>query len=124
MYGGSGYEEAILAYDTNLRLNPADPFRFTAFGGQASANYQLRRYEVAIECAGQALQVRYGFIQARALLAASLAQLDRTEEAAAELAEIMLLKPDFSTASYANLPMREAAYEHLFEGLYKAGLPR
>jgi adenylate cyclase len=121
---GGAYEEANAAYDATLRLNPVDPTRFFALSDRASAHYQLRRYEDAIEWAHKALQVRYGYIFARALVTASLAQLDRVEEASAELAEIIRLKPDFSTASFALYRWPDTARDHLFEGLYRAGLPQ
>ena len=116
-------EEAILAFDTALRLSPADPLRFGWFGGQAIANYQLRRYEDATERAHQAIQFRYGYIFGRAVLTASLARLERDREAAAEFADIIRLKPDFSAASFAHYPWRDVDRDHLLDGLHLAGLP-
>jgi adenylate cyclase len=120
--GSAAYEESIAAYDTSLRLSPADPLRFAVLGGKAMSLYQMARYENAVESANQAVQVRHGYIFGRAVLTASLAQLGRSEEAVAELAEIVRMKPDFSTTSFVNYPWREITRDHLFEGLAKAGL--
>ena len=121
--GGGEHEEAILALDAALRLSPADPSRFVWFGGQAMSHYQLRRYEDAIEPARQSIQVRHGYIMGRALLTASLAQLERDQEADAQLAQIMHLKPDFSADSFAHLTWPDAERDHFLDGLHQAGLP-
>jgi adenylate cyclase len=121
-WGSGEYEEAIPFFDTALRLSPADQYMFSWLGSQAVSHYHLRRYEEAIECARKALRNRHGYIFGRAVISASLAQLGRTEEANTELAEIMDLKPDFSASSFDIYPWREAAREHFFDGLYKAGL--
>jgi len=121
-WGTGDYERAIVAFDTSMRLSPADPVNFVSLGSRAMCLYQLQRYGEAIACARKALQERHGYIFGRALVASSLAQLNRTEEATAELTEIMDLKPDFSTASFESYPWLEAARQHLFEGLGKAGL--
>ncbi len=57
------------------------------------------------------------------MLTASLAWLERDQEAAAELAEIMRLKPDFSADSFANYPWPDGDRDHLLDGLHLAGLP-
>jgi len=116
------YEEAIASYNNGMRLSPADPLRFASFGGQALAYYELRRYEEAIERARRAIRDRHGYIMARAILTASLARLTRDRDAAAELAEIVRLKPDFAVASFANYPWRGAVRDQLLDGLRLAGL--
>ena len=61
-----------------------------------------------------------------ARLAACYAQLERTAEAQAAVAEVLRLQPDFSTAEYMR---KSVLLEHaedrelLREGLIKAGLP-
>jgi adenylate cyclase len=58
-------------------------------------------------------------------LAAALAQAGRAEEAAAEVAETLRIKPEFSVASYVEglHYSRDVDREHHREALIKAGLP-
>jgi hypothetical protein len=61
----------------------------------------------------------------RRLLAASLAQLGRTEEARQESALFMASNPQFTISTWAETqPFRdEGVRAHFVEGLRKAGLP-
>ena len=60
------------------------------------------------------------------ILAASLAQLGRIEEAKVEAAQFLAAHPQFSARHWANTQpfQREADRQHFIEGYLKAGLPK
>jgi pentatricopeptide repeat protein len=105
-----------------LRLTPRDPFASFYVSLIALAHYHLGNYEEAVHHSERALQRRRIYVVLRTL-AASLAQLGRTEEARSVLAEMEQIKPINVvrhwelTCPYAD-PANEA---HLLDGLRKAG---
>jgi tetratricopeptide (TPR) repeat protein len=59
------------------------------------------------------------------VLAASLAQLGRIEEAKIEVMQFLATHPDFSATRWASIqPFREADRQHFIDGYLKAGLPK
>ena len=84
--------------------------------------YGARRYEEAVEALQN--EATYGSTSGR-VLAASLAQLGRIEEAKAEARKFLALNPVFSVARWAEAQPfhEEAARRHFVEGYLKAGLP-
>jgi len=64
--------------------------------------------------------------EARKILAASLAQLGRMEEAHAEAEKLLKGNPSFSASYWAStMPfLHEKDRQHFVEGYLKAGLPR
>jgi TolB-like protein/cytochrome c-type biogenesis protein CcmH/NrfG len=101
-----------------LRLDPISPFGAFYLG---QAHYAARRYDDAIE------MLRRGISHAasRRLLAASLAQFGRIDDARKEAKRFMQANPHFSVSYWSsNQPYRdEAARQHIVEGYLKAGLP-
>ena len=113
-------EEGIEVIQEAMRLNPRYPEWY--LWGLSNGYYAARRYEEAI-VAFQRFQNHT--VDSRSLLAASYAQLGRTEEAQAEVAEVLELDPEFSSAHWAEIwPYKnQADRDHYLDGLRKAGLP-
>jgi adenylate cyclase len=114
-------EEALVCLEAAVRLNPLhSPWYNVSFG---IALYSLRRFS---EAAHALRQMPHPSSWSSARLAACYAQLERTAEAQAAVAEVLRLQPDFSTAEYMR---KSVLLEHaedrelLREGLIKAGLP-
>ncbi len=114
-------EEALNCLEAAVRLNPLHPPWYNSSFGIAL--YSLRRFAEA----AQALKrIPDPGTWSRARVAACYAQLDRSAEAQAAVAEVLRLQPDFSTAEYMRksvLLERVEDRELLSEGLIKAGFP-
>ena len=104
-----------------LRLNPHPMNSYYWALGQAQ--YAARRYESAVETLRKDETYRTG---SRRILAASLAQLGRVEEAHLEAELFMVSNPHFTISYWAAVqPFRDTAtLEHFIEGYRKAGLPK
>jgi tetratricopeptide (TPR) repeat protein len=107
-----------------FRLNPYPPRVY--FWVLGFANYAARRYEEAIE-AIEALKHEATYrTGSQRVLAASLAQLGRLDEAKAEAALFLSDNPDFKARRWADIhPFQNPGdREHFVEGYLKAGLPQ
>jgi TolB-like protein/Tfp pilus assembly protein PilF len=114
-------EEALHWLEAAVRLNPLHPPWYNAQFGVAL--YSLRRFAEAAQALNR-LPNRGAWSRAR--LAACYAQLERTSDAQAAVAEVLRLQPNFSTADYIRnsaILERSEDRELLREGLIKAGLP-
>jgi tetratricopeptide (TPR) repeat protein len=113
-------EEAIQRLKAAMRLNPHYPNWYLWMLGWAQ--YATRDYEGALETVGQMSPLG----EAKMLLAASLAQLGRMEEAHAEAEKLVKENPSFSVSNWANRApyLHEKDRQHDVEGFIKAGLPR
>ncbi len=89
----------------------------------AVAHYQLGACGAAEECARCAVTLMPTFWLGQQMLAASLGQLGRKEEAAQCIEEIRRREPEISRRTYsARLASRDAVYaQHIEENLAKAG---
>jgi tetratricopeptide (TPR) repeat protein len=103
-----------------LRLNPHPPGWYYWMLGQAQ--YALRDYESAVRTLRKPETYR---TTSRRILAASLAQLGRLEEARWEAEMFMMSNPNFTTRHWvASQPFRdEEARQHFIDGYRLAGLP-
>ena len=103
-----------------LRLNPRPPGWYYWMLGQAQ--YALGDYESARATLQRAETYR---TPSRRILAASLAQLGRTDEARREVELFLVSNPHFTISHWAaSQPFRdEAALQHFVDGYRKAGLP-
>jgi hypothetical protein len=82
-----------------------------------------RRYEESIRAGRRALVFAPQSNIARKYVATSLAQLGRTDEARAEIAELLKHQPGASLAVFEETPFRHKWMKELhMEGLRKAGL--
>lgn len=111
---------AIEQVQKALRLNPHPPKWY--YWDLGFAQYAARQYESAVATLRN--EATYRTISRR-LLAASLAQLGRTDEAHQEGALFMASNPHFTISQWAaSQPFRDrATCDHFIDGYRKAGLP-
>jgi TolB-like protein len=112
--------EAIAHIQTALRLNPhATGWYYWVLG---QAQYAARQYDLSVETLRR--EETYG-TGSRRILAASLAQLGRTDEARREAELFMVGNPHFTNSYWAAVqPFRDdATLAHFVDGYRKAGLP-
>jgi tetratricopeptide (TPR) repeat protein len=112
--------ESLDQIEKAFRLNPLPASWYYWLLGQAQ--YAVRHYEAAVATLRHEDTYRTG---SRRILAASLAQLNRLEEARRESEMFLLSNPHFTIGHWASTqPFRdEATRAHFVEGYRKAGLP-
>ena len=124
---GGNPEDALVAHDEALRLNPRGPDSFAYLTMRSGACNILGRFEEAADLARRSLRHPRGKgnFWAYANLAAALGHLDKKEEAQATLDALLRLRPDFSHELVRRtLVCRpEELMDPWFDGLRKAGLP-
>ncbi len=113
-------EEAIRRVKEAMRLNPYCPNWYLF--GLGWAQYQAHDYQGAVET----LKKMSPMGEARHMLAASLAQLGRMEEAHVEAEKYLKDNPSFSATYMASTTpfLHDKDRQHYMEGCIKAGLPR
>jgi TolB-like protein len=113
--------EALEPIREATRLDPFDPLGASRASNIAIAHYYLREYEAAVIAAKEALGS--GHLLAYRWLAAALGQIGRREEAKQALADAIALTPkSVDMFVRQRVPwMRPVDYEHMVEGLRKAG---
>ena len=89
---------------------------------RASALFQLERYEEAVEWAQQSVHAANPRVMTFAILAASLSQLDRMDEAKAVLEQLYEHQPNFRI-SKISFPIRRGHGAKFLDALRKAGVP-
>jgi adenylate cyclase len=117
------FSEALDWFQRAVRLNPLHPAWYLY--GIGEAYYGARQYARAIAPLRAAVNRFPNFITPRRHLAAAYAQMDRLEEARAEIATIRELDPSVCLALYRGRLRYEKMedLEHYLDGLRKAGLP-
>jgi adenylate cyclase len=118
-------DKAIAQCEAACRMNPLDSRKAatTTYSVLSAALYLARRYEASIRAGRRALAFTPTTNTARKFVAMSLAQLDRTDEARAEIAELVKYQPDASLALFRQHGFRHKWMGELhMEGLRKAGL--
>lgn len=112
--------EAIEQMKRAMRLNPlgSDTYAWNL----GLAYYHAGQYEEAITTLKPLLHLGWYSVSLR--LAASYAQLGRMDEARAQAAEVLKIKPDFSIATFnkTQIYKNSTDLEHYLDGLRKAGL--
>jgi tetratricopeptide (TPR) repeat protein len=114
-------EEGLAWIEKAMRLNPFHPPWYNYDMGLAL--YSVRRFEEAARAFGR---IPNPGPSARARRAACYGQLGSAVEAAAEVAEVLRRRPNFSMADYIRRTVmleRPEDRDLLREGLRKAGLP-
>ena len=114
--------EAIVHHKKAMRMSPFYPAWYLFRLGLA---YHLAgQYEEAIETLKKGIEREPDKYYPHARLAAVYSDLGREQEARAEAAEVLRIRPDFSVETYAKAnPFRDPAIvEHRKELLGKAGL--
>ena len=103
-----------------FRLNPHPPGWY--YWHLGIVQYAAGRYEDAVETLRHEATHRSG---SQRILAASLAQLGRVEEAKVEAAQFLAAHPHFSTHQWANAqPFQHEILQRFVDGYLKAGLPK
>ena len=117
------FSEALDWFQRAVRLNPLHPAWYLY--GIGEAYYGARQYARAIAPLRAAVNRFPNFITPRRHLAAAYAQMDRLEEARAEIATVRELDPSVCLALYRGRLRYEKMedLEHYLDGLRKAGLP-
>ncbi len=111
-------EEGIDRIRHAMRLNPYHPEWYWIDLGIVF--YVAHRYEDAIEAYLHLARPGH-WVSSR--LAACYAQLGRMEEAAAAVAQVLRVRPDFSIGKLRRAGWGMAEGEHIRDGMRKAGLP-
>ena len=115
-------EEGISMMEAGLRLNPDAPNVRHIYSFLARAYVQARKYEDAVAWARKGIDLRPDYPNAHYILAVSLAQLDRCEEARAALDQCERIEPGFVASRAEWRPYRDSAdNEHFLDGVRKAG---
>jgi adenylate cyclase len=126
VYGICGEsDKAIAQCEAACRMNPLDSKKAatTTYTVLSFALYMARRYEESVRAGRRALVFAPQSNIARKYVATSLAQLGRTDEARAEIAELLKHQPGASLADFQQQPFRHKWMQELhMEGLRKAGL--
>jgi len=106
-------------------LSPKDGEVATFHARIALVNLYLRRHEEAVEWARKAVRLPGIQWPAHCYLVASLAHLDRMDEAGKALEGLLAFRPGitagFIEKNYATVSRDDL--DHLLDGLRKAGLP-
>jgi adenylate cyclase len=106
-----------------MRLDPHDPLRINRLSQTVIAHYFLREYQAATETAKEVLRAYPDHPTAYRWLAASLGQAGRFDEAKQTLEKAIAVNPkSFDMFVRQRFPgFRVEDYEHMVEGLRKAG---
>jgi adenylate cyclase len=115
---------ALDRIDAAIRLNPRDPAIWTFQAGRALALFLLDRLDEAADWAHRSTRSISTGLWSHGIEAAVLAHLGRRREAAAALAQVYRLKPNFSAEFVREVfPFKVADHrERFLDGLHKAGL--
>ena len=116
---------AIAQCEAACRMNPLDSKKAATatYTNLSAALYMARRYDESIRAGRRALAFAPQSNIARKYVATSLAQLGRTEEARAEIAELLKYQASASLADFRQQPFRHKWMTELhMEGLRLAGL--
>ncbi|HXQ66639.1 MAG TPA: adenylate/guanylate cyclase domain-containing protein, partial [Alphaproteobacteria bacterium] len=117
------YETAIRHFHIAMRLSPVDRTIFLFYSGLALALCLSGQHEEAIAWAQKAIQEEPSWTTSYRVLASSLAQLGRLEEAKAAMRRQLELQPNYTIAITARVYRPSPAVERYLEGLRLAGEP-
>jgi len=124
IYLYSGRPEAAIAHaERGICLSPYDPRLFMWLPALAGAHYRLEHYAEAVETGLRSWTLNRNWTAGLRYAVAGLAQLGRSEEAKAALADLRRLDPSLSfiQGNLQRLYKDPAAIDHILEGLRKAG---
>jgi adenylate cyclase len=118
-------DEAIKNIELAIRLNPRDPSIFFRYSALAMAHFVAGRYLEATQWARKSVQRKPIWRTGHAVLASSLAHLNRLEEAKAAVGDYLENIPGATISKLLeNFLFPDPKYPRLLaEGLRKAGLP-
>ena len=108
-----------------IRFSPLDPLMTYNFTGLGVAHMMTGDYEKAVKFGRQAVRELPRNVWAHRIIAASLALLGRTDEAAQAMRALFAVAPNFTMSQMRRfIPYRDAEFvERYLWGLREAGLP-
>jgi TolB-like protein/Flp pilus assembly protein TadD len=124
--GYAGEPEAAIEIGHNaIRLSPRDPELFHFHVGIGTGHFIAERYEEAVTWANKVIAERPETPAGHRLLAASLAQLGRIEEARRVLEDVLSMTPGLTATLLRNIThfKNPADFDRYIDALRKAGLP-
>jgi adenylate cyclase len=123
-YAGEA-EAAIEAGHNAISLSPRDPELFHFHVGIGTGHFIAERYEEAVAWANKVIAERPETPAGRRLLAASLAQLGRIEEARRAMEDVLSITPGLTATLLRNIThfKNPADFDRYIDSLVKAGLP-
>jgi len=122
-FGGEP-ETALEHFEVARRLSPLDPRAFLTQTATASANFFLRRFEETVDWSTRVLQQKPTWVPALRYRAAALAHLGHTEDARADITQLLAHQPACTLGWLTVYKFRHPWMQALFsEGLRLAGLP-
>lgn len=116
--------QGLVALQTSIRLDPRDPLLPWHLNRTAIGHYFARDYEAAVDTARQVIRLHPDFPLIYRWLAAALGQLGRVEDARDALNKAIAICGGGSFDMYVRerVPWHRAEdYEHMLDGLRKAG---
>jgi adenylate cyclase len=117
-------EEGIAHLEKALRLSPRDPEIAVTLHSMALAQFAAERYASASEWASRAIEEFSRNPFSHLVRAASLAHLERLDEARGALDQARAIRPDLSQAYLGiTFPAASDFLSRLLDGLRRAGLP-
>jgi tetratricopeptide (TPR) repeat protein len=111
-----------------LRISPRDALAWIWMGLAGTVKIHLGRDEEALAWLNRAIEFKPNSPVTQFCLAATLAHLDRAEEARQAAHACLELNPSFTIARFRSQPFSDnraylAGRERMYEGLRKAGIP-
>jgi tetratricopeptide (TPR) repeat protein len=114
-------EEAIAVLEKALQLNPRLPVFLLSHIGRAY--YMTGRQAEALDALQKALSLNPNYLLTHVYLAVVYSELDREEEARAEVAEVLRISPNFSLEGLQQMiPARDPVTDRVLATLRKVGL--
>jgi TolB-like protein/Tfp pilus assembly protein PilF len=118
--------EAIPYFQKAIDLSPHDPLRWAFYSYRALAHIFAREFDLANEWAQRATRVPNAHYWAFAHRLAAIGHLEKPEECAKAVSDLLLRKPDF-TCTFARKRLfyvkDDGQLELYLEGLRRAGIP-
>ena len=116
-------KEGVASLETSIRLDPHDPQMAWRLNWIAVGSYCCHDYQAAVDAAEQAIRCYPELPMPYRWLAASFGQLRRVVEAREALAKAIAIRPSsFELFVRKRVPWhRPEDYQHMLEGLRKAG---
>jgi len=123
LYSAGRTEEAIPILKKAVALSPIPPAR--ALSHLCIASRKARRYEEAVVVCRQLLQREPNHVLAHLTLGATFVEMDKMEEARAEISEVLRIDPKYTVKVVPrSFPWKDQAeIDLLIDSLRKAGLP-